>query len=165
MRIGVYFCLAVCALARGCMCLCVCARAWLGLDTVEAAELHGAEGPLRERACLALHGWLIMEPSNAAPASFYSSVDAITREKFPSIYHPAVVSIRGSPAYALLLACATSWPQVSVYAANLYDAITLYALAVAEAINKSIPISSPNILDILKQYVNRQRAMRRGRHC
>jgi hypothetical protein len=52
-----------------------------------------------------------------------------------------------------------------VYAANLYDAITLYALAVAEAINKSIAISSPKIIDILKQYVNCQRAMRRGSHC
>ena len=52
-----------------------------------------------------------------------------------------------------------------MYAANLYDAITLYALAVAEAINKSIPISSPKVLDILKQYVNRRQAMRCGSNC
>ena len=42
-------------------------------------------------------------------------------------------------------------PQVSVYAANLYDAIKLYAVAASQAIKENVTISSSAILNIIKR--------------
>jgi hypothetical protein len=85
--------------------------AWLGLDSVgeafqEARRLQATELPALAQA---LNGWVYFAVYNEAPASFYASVLEATHADFPhfddgSVDHP-------------------------LYAANLYDAILLYAHA------------------------------------
>ncbi len=68
-----------------------------------------------EAAEAAMHGWVYFEPHNAAPAAFFDHVATATRANFPDQF--------GSLAQQL---DALSTP----FAANMYDAVMLYAMAV-----------------------------------
>ena len=90
--------------------------AWLGLDTVAGAEVPAIDNlESTEAAKAAMHGWVYFEPHNAAPAAFFDHVAAATRANFPDQF--------GSLAQKL---DALSTP----FAANMYDAVMLYAIAV-----------------------------------
>jgi hypothetical protein len=89
--------------------------AWLGLDTVAGADgsaLHQLESP--EAAKAAMQAWVYFEPTNAAPAAFFARARAATRANFPQQFDDD----------AQLDALATP------FAANMYDAVMLYAMAV-----------------------------------
>jgi hypothetical protein len=89
--------------------------AWLGLDTVAGADAFGIEKlESPEAAKAAMQAWVYFEPYNVAPAEFFARARAATRAKFP---HPFDDD-------AQLDALATP------FAANMYDAVMLYAMAV-----------------------------------
>jgi hypothetical protein len=86
--------------------------AWLGLDTVAGAEVSAIEN--LEAAKAAMHGWVYFVPHNAAPAAFFDQVVAATRTNFPDQSGSvAQRDFRWTP-----------------FAANMYDAVMLYAMAV-----------------------------------
>ena len=100
-------------------------HAWLGLDTIAGAEEFAADGPkATEVSKAALHGWVYFQPSNVAPAAFFDRVREATRARFPA--QPG-----SGDGYAEALS--------SPFAANMYDAVMLYAVAVA-----SSPSRQPN---------------------
>jgi hypothetical protein len=85
--------------------------AWLGLDSVGEAfdKARGLQATQLPALAQALNGWVYFSVYSEAPASFYASVLEATHADFPhfddgSVDHP-------------------------LYAANLYDAILLYAHA------------------------------------
>jgi hypothetical protein len=87
--------------------------AWLGLDTVAGAETFAADGP--KSASAALHGWMYFEPSTTAPTAFFDRVRETTRARFPQ------------PPRSDEVPESLSTP----FAANMYDAVMLYAVAAA----------------------------------
>jgi hypothetical protein len=93
--------------------------AWLGLDTVSGADAFAADGPeSAEAAKAAMNGWVYFAPSNTAPAAFFDRVREATRAHFSpqpggDVGHEDALS--------------------SPFAANMYDAVMLYALALAAA--------------------------------
>jgi hypothetical protein len=85
--------------------------AWLGLDTVAGAEAFAADGPTSASAAKsALHGWVYFEPSTVAPAAFFDRVREATRAHFP-------------------LQPGSGSSPLTPFAANMYDAVMLFALA------------------------------------
>jgi hypothetical protein len=80
--------------------------AWLGLDTV--ADANVSEAPA------AMSGWVFFEERNLAPEAFFHRVREATRARF------------GCPG-----GDATTDTIRRGYAANMYDAVMLYAVAVA----------------------------------
>jgi hypothetical protein len=90
--------------------------AWLGLDTVAGAETFAAGGrEATEAAKAALCGWLYFQPSNVAPAAFFDRVREATRARFP--LPPGSDDVLGA--------------ALTPFAANMYDAVVLYAMAIA----------------------------------
>jgi hypothetical protein len=89
--------------------------AWLGLDTVAGADASGinrAESP--EAAKAAMQAWVYFEPYNVAPAAFFARARAATRANFPQqLDDDAQLDALSTP-----------------FAANMYDAVMLYAMAV-----------------------------------
>jgi ABC-type branched-subunit amino acid transport system substrate-binding protein len=92
--------------------------AWLGLDTVLGAEAFVADQKSAGVAKAALHGWIYFAPSNAAPAAFFDRVREETCAHFPM--QPGSDDAVSSP-----------------FAANMYDAVMLYATAVTRHENSS----------------------------
>ena len=94
--------------------------AWLGLDTVAGAEMSGI-GDLKstEAAQAAMNGWVFFVPHNAASAAFFEQVAIATRANFPDQ--------SGSVAQREF-----RWTP---FAANMYDAVMLYAMAVGSNSN------------------------------
>jgi hypothetical protein len=94
--------------------------AWLGLDTVAGAEVSGIDDlKSTEAAKAAMHGWVYFVPHNAAPAAFFDQVVAATRTNFPDQSGSvAQRDFRWTP-----------------FAANMYDAVMLYAMAVGSDSN------------------------------
>jgi ABC-type branched-subunit amino acid transport system substrate-binding protein len=89
--------------------------AWLGLDTVAGAEAFVADGlKSAEVAKAALHGWIYFAPSAAAPAAFFDRVRVETRTRFPM--QPGSDDVVSTQ-----------------FAANMYDAVTLYGMATRNA--------------------------------
>jgi hypothetical protein len=89
--------------------------AWLGLDTVagaDASTIAQLEPP--EAAKAAMQAWVYFEPFNTAPAALFARARAATRATFPQQFDDD----------AQLDALATP------FAANMYDAVMLYAMAV-----------------------------------
>ena len=104
--------------------------AWLGLDTVAGAEAFAADGPKSaEAAKAAINGWVYFAPSNTAPAAFFDRVREATRARFSP--QPG-----GDVGYEDALS--------SPFAANMYDAVMLYALAVLALAAATDPSRSPN---------------------
>ena len=89
--------------------------AWLSLDAVAGADASAID-PLEssEAAKAAMQAWVYFEPSNAAPAAFFDRARAATRASFPQEFDDE----------AQLDAPATP------FAANMYDAVMLYAIAI-----------------------------------
>jgi hypothetical protein len=79
---------------------------FLGLDMVSGCE-EGLTGIALKSAQDALHGWIYFEPSSVAPRSFFDRVKAASISEFGQKLDNSTV--------------------VNLYAANLYDAIMLYA--------------------------------------
>ncbi len=89
--------------------------AWLGLDTVAGAEMSAIDGlESTEAAKTAMHGWVYFVPNNAAPATFFDNATTATHANFPHQHGSA----------SQLDALSTP------FAANMYDAVMLYAMAV-----------------------------------
>jgi hypothetical protein len=94
--------------------------AWLGLDTVNGADTSAiAQLESPEAAKAAMQAWVYFEPYNAAPAAFFARARAATRANFPQQFDDD----------AQLDALATP------FAANMYDAVMLYAMAVGSKSN------------------------------
>ena len=83
--------------------------AWLGLDTVRGAE-DFSEPPYAAEAVLALQGWVFFEPQTglSVPTDFSSRVRVASRTAFPADFNG-------------------TQPDVTPFAANMYDAVMLYA--------------------------------------
>ena len=81
---------------------------WMGIDMVLGAE-QGAKGAALARAQAALHGWVYFEPSSAARREFFDRVHAASIADFGQRLGNET--------------------PTSLYAANLYDAVMLYAIA------------------------------------
>ena len=83
--------------------------AWLGLDTVRGAE-DFSEPPNAAEAVLALQGWVFFEPQTglSVPTDFSSRVRVASRTAFPADFNG-------------------TQPDVTPFAANMYDAVMLYA--------------------------------------
>ena len=83
--------------------------AWLGLDTVRGAE-DFSEPPYAAEAVLALQGWVFFEPQTglSVPTDFSSRVRVASLTAFPADFNG-------------------TQPDVTPFAANMYDAVMLYA--------------------------------------
>ena len=86
---------------------------WMGIDMVFGSE-QGTTGTELSLAQAALHGWIYFEPSNAANRTFFDRVKAASIADFGQHLGDA--------------------ESTSLYAANLYDAITLFAVAASKHI-------------------------------
>ena len=81
--------------------------AWLGLS--DLAEVDREPGvPRFAGARSAMAGWVYFEATYQAPSAFYDLVREATRSSFPEVYEPA--------------------DPVSLSAANLYDAVMMWAV-------------------------------------
>jgi hypothetical protein len=122
---------ALAANARG---MLVQGWAWLGLDTVAGAEMS-ALGNLEsiEAAKAALHAWIYFEPDNTAPVAFFDRVRAATRADFPQSDDPQAAELD-----------ALSTP----FAANMYDAVVLYAMAIGR--NSSGPLNGRHLVQTMR---------------
>ncbi len=94
--------------------------AWLGLDTVAGAEtfgidLLGSPGDLKA----AMDGWVFFEPSNTAPTAFFERVREETREHFPQQQLDS-----------------NNISLSTAFAANMYDAVLLYAQAARSTVSR-----------------------------
>ena len=90
--------------------------AWLGLDTVAGADASKVDGlESAEAAKAVMHTWVYFEPDIAPPVSFFDRARAATRANFP----------------CLLCDDAHSDALSTPFAANMYDAVMLYATAMA----------------------------------
>jgi ABC-type branched-subunit amino acid transport system substrate-binding protein len=89
--------------------------AWLGTDTVAAAE-QGETGTDLMHAQAALHGWVYFEPSSSASVEFFDRVKAAAIADFGQ--HLGVED------------------RASSYAANLYDAVMLFAVAAGQHLDE-----------------------------
>ncbi len=88
---------------------------WLGLDTVAGADASGFDQLESSVAAKAtMQPWVYFEQYNAAPAAFFDRARAASRANFPQQLDDD----------AQLDALSTS------FAANMYDAVMLYAMAV-----------------------------------
>jgi hypothetical protein len=97
--------------------------AWLGLDTVAGADASGIDRPESpEAAKAAMQAWVYFEPYNAAPAAFFARARAATRANFPQQFDDD----------AQLDALATP------FAAKMYDAVMLYAMAVGSSSSRRL---------------------------
>ena len=88
--------------------------AWLGLTDVVGAEVPKAtelQDVPRELAAAVMQGWVYFEPHNNGTASFFERVRNASRDYYPGVYD--------------------SSRPTSTYAANLYDAIMLFAVTAA----------------------------------
>jgi hypothetical protein len=83
--------------------------AWLGLDTVRGAE-DFSEPRYAAEAVLALQGWVFFEPQTglSVPTDFSSRVRVASLTAFPADFNG-------------------TQPDVTPFAANMYDAVMLYA--------------------------------------
>ena len=100
--------------------------AWLGLDQVGGIENMLIEEPEQvAKAKLALRGWVYFQPASDAPEGFYELARNAT---FAATWLLPVPDINDN-----IAAIATS-----TYAANMYDAVVLYAMAYA-ALNATMP--------------------------
>ncbi len=82
--------------------------AWLAFDTLPGAEQHVESSyPQLDTVLTALSGWMYIEPYKPAPTSFFESVRERSQTDFGQLLEPNAT--------------------VSAYAANLYDAIFLFA--------------------------------------
>jgi ABC-type branched-subunit amino acid transport system substrate-binding protein/serine/threonine protein kinase len=88
--------------------------AWLGLDVVLGAELSVKAADLAT-AQVALHGWVYFAPSNAASQAFFDRVKAASAD-----FGQALLNETGP----------------NVYAANMYDAVMLFAKVTGEHLDE-----------------------------
>ena len=125
---------ALAANARG---MLVQGWAWLGLDTVAGAEMSAIPNlESIEAAKAALHAWIYFEPDNTATVAFFDRVRAATRADFPLHTDDPQTAERN----------ALSTP----FAANMYDAVVLYAMAIGIGRNSSGPLNGRDLVKAMR---------------